>query len=63
MHSSEQATSAQIAELQRRHRALGMQIEQESRHTAPDDTLVRKLKKAKLALKDQLELLRQQQRD
>lgn len=57
MHSSEQ-----ISDLQRKHRALETQIEQESRHPSPDSTLVRKLKKAKLALKDQLELLRQRLR-
>ena len=51
-------TESHIAALQRRHRELDHQIEEELTHVSHDDLLVAALKRKKLEIKDQLARLR-----
>ena len=51
-------TEAHIAALERRHRELDRQIEDEMGHVSHDDLLVAALKRKKLEIKDELARLR-----
>ena len=47
-----------LSELERRHSALGREIEKELIHPASDETKVTELKRRKLSLKDEITKLR-----
>ena len=47
-----------VTELERRHRALGRQIETELLHPSTDELKVAELKRKKLCLRDEIERLR-----
>ncbi len=51
-------TESHIAALERRHRELDHQIEEEISHISYDDLLVAALKRKKLEIKDELARLR-----
>lgn len=51
-------TESHIAALQRRHREIDQQIDEEMTHPSHDDLLVAALKRKKLEIKDQLARLR-----
>lgn len=51
-------TESHIAALQRRHREIDRQIDEEMTHPSHDDLLVAALKRKKLEIKDQLARLR-----
>ena len=51
-------TESHIAALERRHRELDHQIEDEMAHISHDDLLVAALKRKKLEIKDELTKLR-----
>ena len=51
-------TESHIAALERRHRELDQQIEEEMSHISHDDLFVAALKRKKLELKDELARLR-----
>jgi hypothetical protein len=53
-------TESHIAALERRHRDLDRQIEEEMAHVSRDDLLVASLKRKKLEIKDELARLRAQ---
>jgi len=53
-------TESHIAALERRHRELDHQIEDEMAHISHDDLLVAALKRKKLEIKDELARLRSQ---
>lgn len=53
-------TESHIAALERRHRELDQQIEDEMAHISHDDLLVAALKRKKLEIKDELARLRSQ---
>ncbi len=53
------ALQSHLAELERRHKALEREIEQELTHPAGDDLKLAELKRKKLQLKDEIERLRQ----
>ena len=48
-----------LAELERRHDALGTAIEKETVHPSSDDLKLCEMKRQKLRLKDEIERLRQ----
>jgi hypothetical protein len=52
------ALQSHLAELERRHKALEREIEQELTHPAGDDLKLVELKRKKLLLKDEIERLR-----
>lgn len=52
-------TEGHIAALERRHRELERQIEEELQHASHDDMLISALKRRKLELKDELAKLDQ----
>ena len=49
---------AQLAELERRHKALELEIAEALAHTATDDLKIAELKRRKLILKDEIERVR-----
>lgn len=51
-----------LAELERRHHALEVELEKEMVHPGSDDLRLCALKKQKLRLKDEIERLRPQER-
>ena len=51
-------TESHIAALERRHRELDHQIEEEMAHISHDDLVVASLKRKKLEIKDELARLR-----
>ena len=51
-------TESHIAALQRRHREIDQQIEEEMAHVSHDDLFVAALKRKKLEIKDELARLR-----
>ena len=50
----------QLAELERKHRALEAELREARNHPSVDDLRIAELKRAKLQLKDETERLRQQ---
>ncbi|MEO6394949.1 MAG: DUF465 domain-containing protein [Devosia sp.] len=52
-------TEGHIAALERRHRELDRQIEDEMSHLSHDDLVVASLKRKKLEIKDELQKLQQ----
>jgi hypothetical protein len=55
------SVETQLAELERKHRALEQEIEAELAHLAGDDLRLRELKRRKLHLKDEMTRLRSHQ--
>jgi hypothetical protein len=53
-------TEGHIAALERRHKELERQIEDEMGHLASDDTIITALKRKKLEIKDELQRLHPQ---
>jgi hypothetical protein len=51
-------TESHITALERRHRDLDLQIEEEMTHLSHDDLLIHALKRKKLEIKDELARLR-----
>jgi hypothetical protein len=51
-------TESHISALERRHRDLDLQIEEEMAHISYDDLVVQTLKRKKLEIKDELKRLR-----
>jgi hypothetical protein len=51
-------TESHISALERRHRELDLQIEEEMTHISHDDLLIHALKRKKLEIKDELARLR-----
>ncbi|HQZ13969.1 MAG TPA: DUF465 domain-containing protein [Devosia sp.] len=51
-------TESHISALERRHRDLDHQLEEELGHASHDDLIVQELKRKKLEIKDQLARLR-----
>ena len=51
-------TEGHIAALERRHRELERQIDDESTHISHDDMMIAELKRKKLEIKDELAKLR-----
>ncbi len=51
-------TESHISALERRHRDLDLQIDEEMAHVSHDELLVHSLKRKKLEIKDQLKRLR-----
>ena len=49
---------AHLAELERRHKALELEIAEVLAHTATDDLKIAELKRRKLILKDEIERVR-----
>jgi hypothetical protein len=49
-----------LAELERKHRALEVELQEARTHPSVDDLRIAELKRAKLQLKDEIEKLRQQ---
>lgn len=54
-------TLGHTAALERRHQELEFQLEQELRHSSPDQFLIGELKRKKLDIKDELARLGQSQ--
>ena len=50
-------TEGHIAALERRHKELDRQIEDEMAHLTPDDLMIAALKRKKLEIKDELQKL------
>ncbi len=55
------ALSAHLSELSEKHKMLERSLEDAQSHPSIDDTLITKLKRKKLRLKDEIERLRKQQ--
>jgi len=57
------SAESHLAELQRRHEALDNRIREAETHPSIDDLEIRELKRRKLVLKDQIEMVKQGRRE